>query len=101
MSEQAVNQPHWVVGVDVGGTFTDLLLLDDETGATFTASVQSDDAVGFPSPTTRLTFAAATAIGAQQLTLDGPIPTDTFWRINWTIAGTTPSVTALITLGIQ
>jgi hypothetical protein len=70
-------------------------------GATFTAAVQSDDAVGFPSPTTRLTFAPATAIGAQQLTLDGPIATDTFWRINFTIAGTTPSVIALITLGIQ
>ena len=32
MSEHSVNQPHWVVGVDVGGTFTDLFVLDEKTG---------------------------------------------------------------------
>lgn len=32
MSEQSLNQPHWVVGVDVGGTFTDLFVLDEKTG---------------------------------------------------------------------
>ena len=37
------------LGVDVGGTFTDLLLIDDETGRTFTAKVPStpaDSSVG-------------------------------------------------------
>ena len=37
------------LGVDVGGTFTDLLLLDDDTGATFTAKVPStpeDSSIG-------------------------------------------------------
>jgi N-methylhydantoinase A len=29
------------LGVDVGGTFTDLLLINDETGASFTAKVPS------------------------------------------------------------
>jgi N-methylhydantoinase A len=32
------------LGVDVGGTFTDLLLIDDETGKTFTAKVPSTPA---------------------------------------------------------
>jgi len=29
------------LGVDVGGTFTDLLLINEESGATFTAKVPS------------------------------------------------------------
>ena len=37
------------LGVDVGGTFTDLLLIDEETGETFTAKVPStpeDSSIG-------------------------------------------------------
>jgi N-methylhydantoinase A len=37
------------LGVDVGGTFTDFLLLDEESGATFTAKVPStpeDSSIG-------------------------------------------------------
>ena len=37
------------LGVDVGGTFTDLLLIDEQSGATFTAKVPStpeDSSVG-------------------------------------------------------
>ena len=37
------------LGVDVGGTFTDILLIDEETGATFrakTSSTPDDQSVG-------------------------------------------------------
>ena len=40
------------LGVDVGGTFTDLLLVDEESGRTWTAKVPStpaDQSVGVPS----------------------------------------------------
>ncbi|MGH7536937.1 MAG: hypothetical protein ACREMG_15375 [Gemmatimonadales bacterium] len=58
---------------------------------TLTAKVQSAATGGFGSPTDRITFAAATAIGAQWATpVPGPI-TDAFWRISYTISGTTPS----------
>lgn len=57
------------------------------SGGTLTVRVQSDDGVGFASPTDRLTFAAATGPGAQWLTLAGPVATDTYWRANWTLTG--------------
>ena len=50
MSEQAVNPPHWVVGVDVGGTFTDLFVLDEKTGQARIVKVPStrgEEARGF------------------------------------------------------
>ena len=37
------------LGVDVGGTFTDFLLIDEKTGSTFTAKVPStpeDSSIG-------------------------------------------------------
>ncbi|MGL5860772.1 MAG: hydantoinase/oxoprolinase N-terminal domain-containing protein, partial [Phycicoccus sp.] len=37
------------LGVDVGGTFTDILLIDEDTGATYrakTASTPDDQSVG-------------------------------------------------------
>lgn len=65
---------------------------------TLTARVESDNAVGFPSPITVGTFAAATALGGQHLKIPGPI-TDDWFRAAWTITGTTPSFLFLITLG--
>ena len=38
------------LGVDVGGTFTDLLLINEQTGETFTAKVPStpeDSSIGY------------------------------------------------------
>lgn len=75
----------------VGGTAT----------PTLTVKVQSDDASGFASPTDRITFTAATAIGAQWAT---PVPgsiTDAWWRATWTISGTTPSFLFVVLAGIQ
>lgn len=68
---------------------------------TITARVESDDAGGFASPTTRLTFTAATAAGGQILRTDGTAITDTWWRLAWTISGTTPSFMFAAALGIR
>lgn len=70
------------------------------TDPTLDVVVASDDAPGFASPTNRLTFNRATAIGAQFLMpVDGPI-TDTWWRAQFTIGGTTPSFTAIVVVAI-
>lgn len=71
------------------------------TTPSITARVESDDAAGFPSATTRLTFTAANAVGGQVLRTDGSAITDTWWRLAWTISGTTPSFLLTGALGIQ
>jgi hypothetical protein len=68
---------------------------------TITARVESSVDNTFAAPTTRLTFAAATAIGGQALRTDGTAITDAWWRIAWTISGTTPSFMFAASLGIQ
>ncbi|MET7514071.1 hypothetical protein ABZS88_11425 [Streptomyces sp. NPDC005480] len=67
---------------------------------TVTARIESDDTAGFASPTTRLTFAAATAAGGQILRTDGTAIADTFYRLAWTITGTGPSFMFASTVGI-
>src|SRR5262245_39164646 len=50
MTGTSMNGPSAIVGVDVGGTFTDLFLLDAATGTFRTAKVPSrrgDEALGF------------------------------------------------------
>jgi hypothetical protein len=71
------------------------------TTPSITARVESDDNSGFTTPTTRLTFTAANAVGGQILRTDGTAITDTWWRIAWTISGTTPSFLFASALGIQ
>jgi hypothetical protein len=66
---------------------------------TITARVESDDNGSFSSPVTRGTFTAATAIGGQALNAAGAI-TDDWWRIAWTITGTSPSFLFAAALGI-
>ena len=65
-----------------------------------TVSIQSDDAVGLPSPTTRGSFAAATARGSQWLEIASPGAGETFWRATATISGTTPSFLFHVSFGI-
>lgn len=74
----------------------------DITGTTpsITFTLQSDNAVGFPSGTTQATSGAFTAIGAEWLEVAGPI-TDDWWRIGYTISGGSPSITAYVTVGIK
>lgn len=70
------------------------------TTPSITVTIQSDDAIGFASPTTRLTFNAQTAIGGQVFRLAGPI-TDTFYRVSYTISGTTPSLLLMSAAGVS
>lgn len=71
------------------------------TTPSITARVESSVDNTFAAPTTRLTFTAATAVGGQILRTDGTAITDTWWRIAWTISGTTPSFLFVASLGVQ
>lgn len=71
------------------------------TTPSITARVESSADNTFASPTTRLTFAAATAAGGQILRTDGTAITDAWWRIAWSITGTDPSVLFVAALGIR
>ena len=65
-------------------------LLEVDTFTSLDVKVQSDNAVGFPSATDRITFAQFTAIGAQLSSVlagAGGI-TDDWWRIDYTLVGT-------------
>jgi hypothetical protein len=70
------------------------------TSPTLDVTVESDDASGFPSPVTRITFAQKTAIGFEWKELAGAVADD-WWRIAWAIGGTGPSFNFTVFLGIQ
>lgn len=70
------------------------------TTPSITVRLESDDNGGFTTPTTRATFAAQTTRGGQFTAVLGPI-TDTFWRLAWTVSGTTPSFQLRGLIGIQ
>ncbi|MGW1000743.1 hypothetical protein [Streptomyces sp. NPDC002520] len=71
------------------------------TTPSLTARVESSVDNTFSAPTTRLTFTAATTVGGQILRTAGTAITDPWWRVAWTISGTTPSFLFVATLGIQ
>lgn len=66
-----------------------------------TVRIQSDDSGAFSSPTTQITFNAATALGGQIQRLAGPISPDNWYRADWTISGGSPSFLFLVGLGIK
>lgn len=71
------------------------------TGATpsITLAVQGDTSNAFAAPVTEITFAAATAVGAQFLSLAGAL-TQTWYRLVWTV--NSPGTFAFVaSLGIQ
>jgi hypothetical protein len=70
------------------------------TGTSIAVIVESDDAVGFGSPTTRATFTTATVPTSQLITVPGPI-TDDWWRISWTVVGGGPSFPIVVVLAIK
>lgn len=70
------------------------------TTPSITARVESSADDTFASPTTRLTFTAATGPGGQIARTDGTAVTDTWWRLAWDITGTTPSFLFAAALGI-
>jgi hypothetical protein len=69
------------------------------TTPSITVALQSSVDNTFSSPTTRLTFAADTALDGQALSVLGAI-TDQWWRVAWTISGTTPSFLFAVSAGI-
>lgn len=70
------------------------------TTPSMTVTLQSDDNSGFTSPTTIATFTAATTVTSQILRVAGPI-TDNWFRLAWTITGTTPSFVFTGAIGID
>jgi hypothetical protein len=72
------------------------------TNPTLDMIVASDDAVGFASAATKITFAQATGLGAQFATPVAGAITDTYYRCSWTIGGTgTPKFTVVVSVGIR
>lgn len=69
------------------------------TTPSLTVAIQSAATVGFGSPTTRATFTAATTPGGQVTRITGPV-TDEYWRVSYTISGTTPSFLFACAAGI-
>lgn len=63
------------------------LLSTDATNVTF--NLASDDAGAFSTPTTRMTTGALTAQQSYIGALQGPIATDTYFRVEWTRTGGT------------
>lgn len=71
------------------------------TTPSITARIESDNAVGFPSATTQLTFTAATAAGGEALRTSGSAITDDWFRVAWTISGSSPSFLFATSFGIR
>lgn len=69
------------------------------TTPSLTVTIQTDNATGFPSATTAITFTAATTFTSQIARVAGPI-TDDWVRASWTISGTDPSFLFLVSVGI-
>lgn len=69
------------------------------TTPTITVKVQSAAAVGFATPTDRLTFSAINSKTGAALSATGAI-TDQYWRATWTVSGSSPSFQAVIVVGI-
>ena len=69
------------------------------TSPTLDVILQSDDNSGFTTPTSRVTFTQATATGAEWGSVAGAV-TDDYWRISYTIGGTSPSFAFAVTAGI-
>lgn len=70
------------------------------TTPNITVILESDDNSSFTSATTRATFTAATTRSAQWTSVAGAIADD-WWRLRWTVTGTSPSFQVRGFIGIQ
>lgn len=66
---------------------------------TVTVTVEADNAGAFTTPVTVATFTAATARGGQVVSGPGAAG-DTWYRVKYTVAGTTPSFLFVVSLGV-
>lgn len=64
-----------------------------------TVKIQSDDNSGFTTPVDRLTFAAKNAIGAEWVSAGPAAITDTWWRAQWTVSGSSPQFGFIVSFG--
>lgn len=72
------------------------------TTPTLAVKIQSDDNSAFSTPTDRVTFSTATATAnLTQWASVSTAVTDTWWRVVWTITGTTPSFAFVVSAGIR
>jgi hypothetical protein len=74
------------------------------TTPTLDVTVESDDAEGFSSPTTRITFAQIAGASVPTAVWATPVAgaiTDTWWRVKATIGGSDPSFTIAVAVGIR
>lgn len=70
------------------------------TSPTLDVTIESDATNTFAGgETTRITFTQATVIGGQWQEVDGAI-TDQWWRVSYTIGGTSPDFDFIVVLGI-
>lgn len=69
------------------------------TSPTLDVVIESDDNSGFTSDTDRITFTQATGITSEWLDVSGAV-TDDYWRVRYTIGGTTPSFTFAVAIGV-
>lgn len=70
------------------------------TSPTLDVIVESDDATGFSSAETRISFTQATDVTSELKSADGAI-TDDCWRVGWTIGGSdTPTFNFAVLVGI-
>lgn len=67
---------------------------------TVTVKIQSDNASNFPSSTDVMTFTAATARTGEVIRAAGAI-TDDYYRVNYTISGSSPSFLFIVTIGVR
>jgi hypothetical protein len=70
------------------------------TTPSLTLKLQSAAAIGFASPTDRITFNAVTGAASVVGSLAGAV-TDAYWRWVYTISGTTPSFAFIASAGIR
>jgi hypothetical protein len=70
------------------------------TSPSITVSIESDADNTFSTPTTVLTFSAATSVDGQIMRAAGPI-TDTWYRAKWAVSGTTPSFLFLCAFDVR
>jgi hypothetical protein len=90
------------VAVPAGGKLraaAHVLSVAGSAAPTITLKVQSSVDNTFAAPTDRITFDPATLVGGQVKEAAGPI-TDTWYRAQWTISGTTPSFLFLLSFGV-
>lgn len=77
------------------------VLVASGTSPSITVRIQSATDQAFTTPVTRLTFNAATGLSSQWAAPVSGAITAPWWRADWTIAGTSPSFTFIVFIGIQ